>query len=649
MQTFSLKLNLCIQLRGRVLRLKKRLQNWNLLFEDELGAPIELSEKEFYLAFERREIVVDSHQPYLDKVPLVRNAAPDLSCFRDAHSGEALRRRAYLNQLRDVETGKLPSNEEISGRIDAIASTIQDSKKPPSPSSIRRWNKLYDVFQSVVQLVPQYFKKGRGQTIVGELEDLLELSMGEAYLQLERPTVAHLYENFRWRVNNFNQQRLPSQLLNIPSEMTVRRYLERLDPYQLDCKRLGKYAADKEHRSAVGELRVDTILDRWEIDHTHVDLLLVDPDTGEVIGRPYITVILDRFSRVVMAFWIHLSPPNTESVLMTIERAIRPKKTWLSRFPNAVNDWRAHGLPLSIVPDNAAEFHAHGLIDAFNELGIQVIFPRSRGPQMKGAIERFLGTLSRDLFHRLPGTTFSNTQERGDYPSEELACLTLSKLEGMVTSWIVDCYHQKPHRGLKGRTPAAAWLAGEAKRTPRLPVDLDSLESILSLRATPRLHHYGVEVDCQQYHSPELAELRLRIGQDATVDVRFRDDMGHIWIHDPIRNVFFSVPNKNKRMFGISRDLFKKAKSQVKVSKGDSTNEEQVFLAYRRIFDDVDQARKSNKMRLRRFAAQAKLDKNGKVRAPLVHDVAQPKGFDENSNLNFDKSTPALLIRPRSA
>jgi putative transposase len=347
---------------------------------------------------------------------------------------------------------------------------------------------------------------------------------------------------------------------------------------------------------------------------------------------------------MVMSFWVHITPPNTGSVLLTIERAIRPKHAWLERFPNVQNEWRSRGLPRYIVPDNAAEFHANNLIMAFDELGIEVLFPRSRGPQHKGGIERFFRTLAMDLIHRLPGTTFSNIQERGDYPSEKLACLTLPELEAAITKWIVDCYHQRPHRGLKGLTPAEVWKKGELKRSPRLPTDLDALESILAHRDNARLHHYGIEVDCQQYHSDELAELRLRVGQAASVDVRFRDDLGYVWVRDPIRNVFLQVPNKDKRMNGMSRDIYRAARKRIKEANGNPDNMDAVFEAYDQIMADVDLAKKSNKLRKRRAAAQAQLDKEGQSRTVVKSSSDQSEQAPQT--FEFDSNTPVLPIRP---
>lgn len=68
-------------------------------------------------------------------------------------------------------------------------------------------------------------------------------------------------------------------------------------------------------------------------------------------------------------------------------------------------------------------------------------------PHFRGIVERLIGTLMH-LVHQLPGTTFSNIAERGDYPSEQKASLTLKELEHWLTIAITEYYHQKIHSGL---------------------------------------------------------------------------------------------------------------------------------------------------------------------------------------------------------
>ena len=180
-----------------------------------------------------------------------------------------------------------------------------------------------------------------------------------------------------------------------------------------------------------------------------------------------------------------------------------------------------------------------------------------------------------------------------------------------------------------------------------MPVDLDELECILSNRTSPRLHHYGVEVDCQQYHSDELAELRLRLGHEASVDIRFRDELGHIWVRDPYRNLFFQVPNRDKRMVGKSRDLYKQARQRVKQEKGDPNDNDAVLVAYHQIMVDAEEAKRSNKLRKRRAAAQVRLDKEGRERQPSL-PATEPKPTQASLAFEFDGSAPTFDIHPRS-
>ena len=108
MQTFSLRVKLVVIVRGVLMVLEKRLIDRKLLFFDELGEPTKLSEKEFYEAYEKREIEISADQPYLGRVPYVRNVPPDISCFPKKHGDEALRRRKYLDDLTKRGKYKLP-------------------------------------------------------------------------------------------------------------------------------------------------------------------------------------------------------------------------------------------------------------------------------------------------------------------------------------------------------------------------------------------------------------------------------------------------------------------------------------------------------------------------------------------------------------
>lgn len=637
MQTFLLKAKLVVVIHGVTMSLQRRLINRKLMFFDQLGEPTTLTEYEFYLGYDRREIEICTEQPLLGEIPYVRNVAPDLSCFPVKHSDEALRRRNYISAVMEGNT-MIPCKETLRSKLKEISEASGDLCAP-SISTFRRWYSKF-LGNNVVRLVPKHTSKGRVNVISGELEEVLQDVINRVYLQLERQKISVVVGEYLKRLDEINATRLPSDQLIKPCGMTIRRYIAKLDPYEVDVHRIGKPAAKKKHRVAGEVLVVDSILDRWEIDHTLLDVLLVDEETGLVIGRPYITVVLDKFSRMIMGYLLHLSAPNTETVLRVIERAIRPKAELLARFPKVQNEWRAHGIPARLVPDNAAEFHADDMIAGFNELGIEIMYPRSRGPEMKGSVERFFRTQNIGLIHKLPGTTFSNIQEKGDYKSEKHACFTLAQLEASVVKWIVDAYHQTPHQGLNKRTPAQVWAAHEAGRQLRLPVDLDALECILAHRSMAQIHHYGIEVGGYGYHSPELSELRVRLQPKEKVSVRYRDEVGHVWVHDRFRNVFLQVPIKDKRMLGLSRDVLKAANKALKDSGVINPSFEQVHQSHRDITEDINEARRSQMLRKRREVARAKLDKNGWKIQPAKHQIVSADMVCFDMEMAMDTATP---------
>ncbi len=152
----------------------------------------------------------------------------------------------------------------------------------------------------------------------------------------------------------------------------------------------------------------------------------------------------------------------------------------------------------------------------------------------------------------------------------------------------------------------------EPSRVIQMPADLDALETALSHRKLSTIQAYGIQLSNNFYHSDELASLRIRLGEEKKVQIRYRDELGHIWVHDPFRNVFFEVPAKDKRLVGMSRDLYKVATKIAKSENANSIDREAIQRAYHQLRKDIEEERRSNKLRTRREAAktEAALNKN---------------------------------------
>ena len=128
---------------------------------------------------------------------------------------------------------------------------------------------------------------------------------------------------------------------------------------------------------------------------------------------------------------------------------------------------------------------------------------------MGGHIERLLGTLLRAL-HELPGATFSNPGERGNYDSQARAVMTLGELERWLTEYIVGVYHAKRHRGI-GTSPLQRWTTGvfgDAHDGGTGVVDRPANEERIRLDFLPFVERtvqtHGIPIDGIHYYSDVL-------------------------------------------------------------------------------------------------------------------------------------------------
>jgi putative transposase len=206
--------------------------------------------------------------------------------------------------------------------------------------------------------------------------------------------------------------------------------------------------------------------------------------------------------------------------------------------------WPAAGLPEALHLDNAAEFKAEALERGTREYGVQLLYRPPGRPHFGGHIERLIGTMM-GAVHLLPGTTFSDPQEKGAYPSEKAAALTLPELERWLALQIVGVYHQRVHAGL-GRPPAAAWQEGLERRPRPVRQPQDRERFFLDFLPAKRrlIRRDGVELFHLHYWhdvlSPQAgrSEQRVLIKYDPRnlSRVYWRDEEGQYW-KLPYRNL----------------------------------------------------------------------------------------------------------------
>ncbi|MEH2413298.1 Mu transposase C-terminal domain-containing protein [Nostoc sp.] len=210
------------------------------------------------------------------------------------------------------------------------------------------------------------------------------------------------------------------------------------------------------------DLSVDYSNHVWQCDHTRVDVLLVDKH-GELLSRPWLTTVIDTYSRCIMGINLGFDAPSSGVVALALRHAILPKQYGFEYKLHC--EWGTYGKPEHFYTDGGKDFRSNHLSQIGAQLGF-VCHLRDR-PSEGGVVERPFKTLNDQLFSTLPGYTGSNVQERPE-DAEKDARLTLRELEQLLVRYIVDRYNQSIDARMGDQTRFERWEAG----LPTVPVPI---------------------------------------------------------------------------------------------------------------------------------------------------------------------------------
>ncbi|MBX9254990.1 Mu transposase C-terminal domain-containing protein [Desmonostoc muscorum CCALA 125] len=243
-----------------------------------------------------------------------------------------------------------------------------------------------------------------------------------------------------------------------PSHMTVYRILQPLIEKQEKAKSFrspgwrGSRLAIKTRDGK--DLSIDYSNHVWQCDHTRVDVLLVDQH-GKVLGRPWLTTVVDSYSRCIIGINLGYNAPSSQVVALALRHAILPKQ-YGSEY-GLHQEWGTYGLPEHFYTDGGKDFRSNHLQQIAVQLGF-VCHLRDR-PSEGGIVERPFKTFNTELFSNLPGYTGSNVQERPKEAEKE-ACLTLRQLEQQLVRYLVNHYNQRIDARMGDQTRFQRWESG---------------------------------------------------------------------------------------------------------------------------------------------------------------------------------------------
>lgn len=489
---------------------------------------------------------------------------------------------------------------------------------------VRNYRQSHGLMTSII---PQKPSGGKGRSRLSkQQEELINQVIDEFYLTSQKLSPAKIVEEIKKQC--FEKQ------IEFSSEITIRRRLGSLALAQLQKR--GQDSTSTE--PIIGKFpKVDYPLDVVQIDHTLVDVIIVDPIERLPIGRPYVTFAIDIYSRCIAGFTLSLEVPSAVSVGLCLTHIAMDKAHWLKMLEiDAL--WPIHGKPNIIHVDNGSDFHSNALTRGCLQHGIKIEYRPIGKPHYGGIIERVIGTMMK-LIHTLPGTTFSNIKEKGNYPSENKACLTLGELERWLIIAITKYYHLRLHTGIS-QTPLKLYESGllaMKQHGKKLSYINDKKAFLIDFLPIiyRSLRKDGFMLDHIVYYSNALRPFIANRDKYGKFLIR-RDprDLSRIYVYLEEEKSYLEIPYRSLSHPAISLFEHRLALKKLKTIGKELVNENSLFKAIDEMRHIVKTAvSKTRSMRKNR----TRMQENAKVQPQAAYTTESDQAnIDENNTKAFD-------------
>jgi putative transposase len=425
------------------------------------------------------------------------------------------------------------------------------------PVTVYRWIENYKRCERLSVFLRKRRSDRGTSRLSSNVEKIIDTAIKSVYLTAEKPTMTAVTEEVYL-------QCFKNKIKKKPAPNTIRARILALSDHLRVEKREGKKRAAEKYEPIKGHFPgADRPLAVAQIDHTPMDVIVVDEEHRQPIQRPLLTVVIDVYSRMVLGFAIYLEKPSAFTTGLAIAHAVLPKEDWLAGV-GVQAEWPCWGKMRTIHCDNAKEFRGTVIGRACQDHDIAVEHRPPREPRYGGHIERGFGTwLTRA--RRLKGTTFSNVEQKGDYDSEGRAIMTRAELEKWFTIYVAKVYANSYHSGIK-TTPLAKYkegILGTADRSGSGLPDRVAEPTAFMLDFMPfeerTIQEYGVVIDHIFFWDDALRPwIHARDPEDSKRPRKFTfriipRDMREVYFRDPTSNTYIPIPYRDRTRPPVSR------------------------------------------------------------------------------------------------
>lgn len=242
----------------------------------------------------------------------------------------------------------------------------------------------------------------------------------------------------------------------------------------------------------------------WQADHCQLPIFVLDE--RRQARKPWLTIILDDYSRAIAGYFLTFSAPSAIQTALALRQAI-----WRKARPG----WQICGIPEVLYTDHGSDFTSRHLEQVVADLKIQLVFSGVGRPRGRGKVERFFSTVAQVFLSHLPG--FAPDGERPK------AVLTLPQLATELETFLIDTYLVTPH-SVTEVAPQERWKKGGF--LPQMPGSMEQLDLLLlTVPKTRRVQQDGIHFAGMRYIDPTLAayvgeEVLLRYDPRDVAEIR---------------------------------------------------------------------------------------------------------------------------------
>lgn len=405
------------------------------------------------------------------------------------------------------------ARQEANRRFNILNNPSGEEAQSIADRTLRDWQQAFQKAEArygsgYIGLLPRTYQRGnRTPRYPREIVEIAEEIITEHYETVVQPNAWQTYGIFRNRCEE-------AGFALIPSSKWFNGVVNNRDAYAKMKARRGRraaYALKPRDPSKPHEDPACYPMAVVQLDHTLLDIELLCSTTGVNLGRPWISLMIDVFSRRVMAFVVSFDAPSSRSCMLLLRECV---KRW-------------GRLPATLYVDNGKEFHSVHFETLAARYHCTIKWRPPASARHGALIERYFGVLNSELINNLSGNTQIMKcvrQVTSAVNPKGHAVWTLERLCNLLVVYCHEIYDTRPHSSL-GVSPADKFTRGledGGVRTNRQIV-YDENFRIETLPTTPRgkakvQPGRGVKVHSRYFYAPELRSTKL---EGSTLPVRF--------------------------------------------------------------------------------------------------------------------------------